>query len=51
LNKSCYFQENKESILTGLENEERYNILHLNEDGVEFATKVSSMIGKYNYFE
>ncbi|KAL7026117.1 hypothetical protein ACKWTF_013798 [Chironomus riparius] len=29
----------------GLENEERYNIVHLNEDGVEFATKVSSMIG------
>ncbi|XP_070493722.1 microtubule-associated protein futsch [Chironomus tepperi] len=29
----------------GLENEERYNILQLNEDGVEFATKVSSMIG------
>ena len=48
--KFCYFQTNIESILTGLENEERYNILHLNEDGVEFATKVSSMIGKNNLF-
>lgn len=35
----------------GLENEEKYNILELNEDGVEFSVKLSCMLGKIEIME